>query len=345
MHEPITSFQRAKFATLIVCLLSMSFLTFFQISKHDPTLSAVNPFIDDLYDAVGSFGIQLAMLSALVAFVRILRPYPDGVTSDHIQLILHGGAVSLLAIAVTLTADGIAMVRHLPAWTGSSAGWLLAACIGALLLFAVPAGWMVIHIGRSVNMPSEHRPWGRALAVCLVGSIVLMTYPEAWRASVPGAIVSALAGMVLLFILTYGLAKLVFPSAVGPCDDVLDGLPALYRWAKVHAHWGGGIFRWMEKLAGVSRVRAAADWFNPRKHTWRFVIPAALGMGIALVLAEAIGEGAPQNSAIPMVLAVFIGLEGAGVLLGYVLFRRFLGIFRSESAPLVHSSTPSPSER
>jgi hypothetical protein len=48
-----------------------------------------------------------------------------------------------------------------------------------------------------------------------------------------------------------------------------------------------------------------------------------------LVIVEAIGEGAPDPGAMLMVLTVFIGIEGVGVSLGYALYRRFLGIFRS----------------
>ncbi len=46
-------------------------------------------------------------------------------------------------------------------------------------------------------------------------------------------------------------------------------------------------------------------------------------------LPEVLGEGAPNRSIILLMLTVFIGIEGAGVLLGYVLFRQFLGIVRS----------------
>ena len=54
----------------------------------------------------------------------------------------------------------------------------------------------------------------------------------------------------------------------------------------------------------------------------------ALGMGIFFIAAETAGEGLPQSRLILLVFGVFIGIESAGVLLGYALFRRFLGIFR-----------------
>jgi hypothetical protein len=303
--------------------------TFKRGTIHYPVLVKVNVFIEDPYDAVGSFGIQLAVLSALVSFVRILRPYPKGITSNNLILILHGNAVSLLSVAVTLTADIIAMFRYLPEWTNSSAGWLLAAFISGLMALTALAGWMVFHMGQSLNLLSGYRPWSKTIAVCLVGLIVLAFYPEAWQQSVPGGIFAALAGMVFLFVLSSVIAKLVFPPAGGQYEDFLDDLFVLYQWLKVHANFAGFLFGWMEKLVNIPWVHALTNWLNPRKHTWNSVILVALGMGIALVMAEAIGEGMPSHSVVLMVLTVFISIEGFGVLLGYVLFKQFLGIFRS----------------
>jgi hypothetical protein len=111
--------------------------------------------------------------------------------------------------------------------------------------------------------------------------------------------------------------------------DLFNGLVALYQWAQVHAHFAGFIFGGMEKLAKIPWVRAFVNWLNPRQHSWNRVILEVLGMGAALAVAEVIGEGAPNRSIILLVLTVFIGIEGAGVLLGYVLFRQFLEIIRS----------------
>ena len=329
MNESAPYFRRAKFVTVITCLLTLLFWIFFDISKHDPTLAQVNVFLEDPFDAVGSFGIQLALLSALVSFVRILRPYPKGISANHLLLILRGNAVSLLSIAVTLTADVIAMLRYLHEWIGSFEGWRLAICITGLMALTACAGWPVFHMGRALNLPSGYRPWGKTMAVCLVGFAVLVFYPDTWRRSVPGGILTALVGMALLFVLSSAIVKSGFPPGGKPTEDLLDDLYALYQWMQIHARFAGGLFSWIERLANISWVRAIVNWFNPRKHRWNIVILVALGMGTALVMAEAIGEGAPNRSLIVLVLTVFIGIEGAGVLLGYVLFGQFLGIVRS----------------
>jgi hypothetical protein len=43
---------------------------------------------------------------------------------------------------------------------------------------------------------------------------------------------------------------------------------------------------------------------------------------------EMLGEGAPNRSLILLVVTVYIGVEGAGVVLGYALFRHYLEIVR-----------------
>jgi hypothetical protein len=55
--------------------LAILFYLFFQITKHHPILSLVNPFVEDPYDAVGSFSFQFALFTALLSLVRAFRPY------------------------------------------------------------------------------------------------------------------------------------------------------------------------------------------------------------------------------------------------------------------------------
>ena len=68
--------------------------------------------------------------------------------------------------------------------------------------------------------------------------------------------------------------------------------------------------------------------FNPRKYHWRLIILVALLAAAGLILAEFIPEGAPAKGNRLLVFSVYTGLETAGVLLVYKLFRNFLGIFK-----------------
>jgi hypothetical protein len=322
-------FKPVKSTILLTCLLTVLFLTFFNASKHCPALAEISPFIEDPYDAVGSFGIQLAFLSALISLVRIFRPYPHSMASNNLALILHGAAVSLAAIVVTLTADMIAMLRYLPDWIGSFTGWLLVAVIGGFMVLTAWVWRMIVRTGQSLNLLSGCHSRGQTLLICLGGLIILTFYPEAWRQDIPGGILTALVGMVILLICSLVMVKSVFPPVGEQYEDFLDDLLALYRWLEAQAHDASFLFSQMEKLARISWMRAFINGLNPRQHSWNFVILVALGMGIALVIVEAIGEGAPDPGAMLMVLTVFIGIEGVGVSLGYALYRRFLGIFRS----------------
>jgi hypothetical protein len=136
--------------------------------------------------------------------------------------------------------------------------------------------------------------------------------------------------MLFLFVLSSVLARFVFPPAAGQGGDLVDDLLAFYHWPGIRARFAGSFWGWMEKLAALPWVRAPIAWLNPRRHPWRAVTLVALGLGLALVTAEAIGEGVPNPSVIWLVLTLFITLEGSGVLLGYVLFGQYLGIFSGQ---------------
>jgi hypothetical protein len=226
-----------------------------------------------------------------------------------------------------MIADLVAMFRYLSAWTGSAEGWLLAGLTVGLLVLAVFPLWKVIQLGQSLNIFSGTRPWGISISVCLFGLLVLAFYLVSWRQSIPGAILTAIVGMALLFILTAVTAKLVFPKVEGQSEDFLDDLRMVYQWIKSRAKFAAGFFQWMEKCCNFPPVRAVLNWLNPRKHAWNFVILLALAMGVGLVLVEAVSEGAPDRNVLLMVLAVFVGIEGTGIIFGYALFRHYLGIF------------------
>lgn len=324
--ETAASFRSVQLATLSICLLALLFFIFFDSSKHSAALAGANPFLEDPYDAVGSFGIQLALLSALISFIRILRPYPQGIASGNLLLILRGDAVTLNSIVVTLAADLIAMARYVSEWTGAPGGQLLALLGFGLLVLTLLAGRVVIHLGRSSNLLAGPRSWLRTIVVCLVGNTILVVYPEGWRQSFPGGILAALLGMVFLFVITSALVKLVFPPVGVQSEDYFDDLLALYAWLKVKVPFAGFLFRGIEKIANTSWAHGIIQCLNPRKHSWNFVLLVALMAGSAFLLAEAIGEGAPNRGVILLVFSVLIGIEGAGVVLGYALFRKYLGI-------------------
>jgi hypothetical protein len=311
-----SSFRRAIFGTLTTCLLTSLFLLFFNVSKHAPVFETVNVFAEDPYDAVGSFGIQLALLALMVSFLRILRPYPEGINVGSLSLILRGNAVALLAAAIPLTADLIAMLRYFSEWNRSSAGWALAIVVVGLMVMTLWAGWEFIRIARVLNLLLARHSWNQMIMVCLASCIVLAFYPASWRQSISGAVITALIGMILLFILCSKIAKSIFGSENEAKDDVLDD-------------FADGMRGRLEKTVNLEWVRKEIDWLNPRKHTWHLVFLGAVGLGLALITAEMIDEGMPREGMLLTVILVYICIEASGVLLGYMLLRRFLGLFRT----------------
>jgi hypothetical protein len=97
--------------------LAILLFPFFEICTHAPALSLVNAFAEDPYDAVGSFGIQLAPFLSLLAVLRAFRLYPSEQTPDRQRVLFARAAYcSCFSVAVTLGADMIAMLRHPSLW-------------------------------------------------------------------------------------------------------------------------------------------------------------------------------------------------------------------------------------
>ncbi|HEX9334113.1 MAG TPA: hypothetical protein VF896_19625, partial [Anaerolineales bacterium] len=87
----------------------------------------------------------------------------------------------------------------------------------------------------------------------------------------------------------------------------------------------------LENFAKISWLRTLFSWLNPRKHKWNLIVLIALTMGGSLMLVETISEGiSTDTNMVLLLLAIFLGIEGVGIVLGYFLFAEFLGIFREE---------------
>lgn len=103
--------RRAHHATALVALTALVFYIFFQVNKNGP-FRQLNPFAEDPYDAVGSFAIQVALLLGILSYARALRILDDSAQGIKMRLVLRGDLLVLLAILVTLLADGMALFLH-----------------------------------------------------------------------------------------------------------------------------------------------------------------------------------------------------------------------------------------
>lgn len=330
--------RSVKVSALLTFGLAILLFPFFEFCKHTPALSLVNAFAEDPYDAVGSFGIQLAPFLSLLAVLRAFRPYQSEKTRDRQQVLFARAAYfSCLSVAVTLVADIISMIRHPSLWLGVSAGYLLATLLGGMVLLTALVLWSISRVTRSLPLRSPLQRWTKASAFSLVGIFLLTLYPEELRQSTPGALLTIAVGVIFLSGLVWALGTAMAPSMDTPFEDVIDDLVAAYRWEKAYTDPSDptlALDNVLEKLLTLSLVRSFLQWLNPRRHPWRIVILLGVFMGIALLLSEMSSEGGPpQFGKLAMVAAVFIGVECGGVLLGYALLAKPLGLFRPDSRP------------
>ena len=192
MNKPTQYLNQAKIITFTTCLLAILFLIFFNISKHDPTLSKMDAFLEDPFDAVGSFGIQLAAMAAFISFVRAFRPYPQGMRTENLLIILRGNMVSLLAILVTMAADCIALFRYQSKWTQTSTGWFLLFLICGFMAMSILTIFQILKVGKKYHSILEKNSFQKIIGISLVGSLFLYLYPETWRQNIPGGVFTAI---------------------------------------------------------------------------------------------------------------------------------------------------------
>lgn len=325
--------RKLQVRAFLTFILAVLFYFFFQLTKHNPALSQVNAFAEDPYDAVGSFGVLLALFTALLSSVRAFRPYQPHKASDYqMTLLVRGEALTCFSVVVTLVADSIAMIRHPSLWMGFPAGYLLAALLGGMALLTALVGWLIFDSTRRSVWLSRQGALVRAIGVSLAGILILALYPENWRQSVPGALFTIVVGMVCLFVSVWALGMAVSAPVETQDEDFIDDLAAIYRWLKAQAGLFVVFCTLFEKVRDLSIVRPMLDWLNPRRHFWNLSILLGLFVGAILALSEAFGEGiAGQMGRFSLVAAIFVSFGFAGVLLGYSLLAKPLGLFRHVS--------------
>jgi hypothetical protein len=323
--------RKLKTSALVVFGLSILFYLFFDLCKHAPGIGAANPFASDPYDAVGAFGIMLALLGALLMLVRVFRPYPQTrMPPAQLLLALRAGGVTLLSVTITLAADAIGLARDILTNGASPEAWRLAGLVGGMMLLTLAVGWTFVRAARGAEVPSGPRPWARTGIITVLVFLILTFYPLSWRDSgIPGGILTALTGMALLFVPVWAVATAIFPEIEFAYEDVFDDLSAVFQGWKNRLGRLAAPLIWMEKATALMPMRIFFGWFSPRKHRLSLVVLVAVAMGVCLVLVETVVEGMPGNlGRLLMVICIYIGIGGTGVTLGYVLLAHFMGIFR-----------------
>lgn len=317
-----------KVTACLVVLLAALLYIFFQVSKHQPALAQVNAFADDPYDSVASFGVQFSIFTALLTLIRAFRPYqPDHVPDEQKVLYVRSALITCISVVVVMLADVIALLRYPAAWLGSAAGYTLAALVILLALCALLLGWLIHHTSRALRSARTRTTWLSVGGISLAVILVLALYQADWRQTVWGEFLTVLVGTTCFFATVRAWELCLAPALNTSFEDSIDDIASIYRSCKARMGYLSGLFMVLEKVQKWPLV----NWLNPRKHAWNGIILFGILMGVLLTLAETFGEGGPgphQIGRLAIIASVFISLESAGVLLGYILLAQPLGLFR-----------------
>ncbi len=276
--------------------LALLFYGSFMFAKHDPALRGIIPFGEDPYDAVGSFGVVVGILIAMLSLVRAFRPHhrPPPSEAQVLYLVRSQQAV-VLAVFITLAADIVAMTRHASTWIDAGSRYRLVALLGGLALVAGVAH-VLIRASQKRLLKSAPTPWKRIVLAGLFVVLILRFYPERLIDRLATHLVTCLIGDVVLF---------------APMRMLL---PAFAPYESEDRREGG--VRRMTRSSGVG---------------WRWGIVVLVGVLFgALVFLGEISEGAGGLSIARLILvaSVFVGLGLAGFLIAYAFLGRPLGLGR-----------------
>ena len=129
--------QVLKRNAFIVFGLGSLFYWSFMFAKHNPALRDVIPFGDDPYDAVGSFGVIVGMLIALLSLIRAFRPYREAPSSTRRAYLVGPREAVVLVVFMTLASD-VSMAHFiLPCGFAAASRDKLIALVGGMLVATV----------------------------------------------------------------------------------------------------------------------------------------------------------------------------------------------------------------
>lgn len=278
---------------VIVFVLGCLFYWSFMFAKHDPALRNVIPFGEDPYDAVGSFGVIVGMLIALLALLRAFRLYREIPSPTQQVYLVRSQQAVVLTVFMTLASDMVAMARHPSMWVGAASRDRLFALVGGM---AVVTAAVQLLISSSQEKISERgsKDWITAGCVTLLAIIILAAYPEQLVHRTPTHLLTVIASVIVLFAPMRLLLNALVPHKSEKCG--------------------------MENITARGQLSAAGQ-------RWGIAVLVGTLVGACAFLGEmAEGIGAAPMSRLAFVASVFIGLGLSGVLIAYAFLRKPLGL-------------------
>lgn len=321
-----------KSNTIVVFLFSIIFIWFFFFTKHSYSLSKVNVFGDDPYDAVGSIGIQVSFFAASLSMIRVFMSYfYETLPISQIVMILRGNIVSLLSIGVTIITDLIALFRFLENWRNDTMGLVILGLVGIVLILAIALVYWVLTLAKEIGSSFKLKNISIMTFWPLLGFLILAIYPVKLRDSIIGEIITAFTGMVIQITIVKSLSILMIPKQDLMFFDLIDVIDDLYVMIKKRLKFGIIFLESLEKGLNNSKVKVFIDWLNPRKHKWNLAIIIGIIIGITLIVVEGSGEHWLRiNKMAFLLFSIFFVGELIIVLSFYVLFGNYLGIIKTD---------------
>ena len=185
-----------------------------------------------------------------------------------------------------------------------------------------------------------------AIGVTLVADTFMELQYPTWDTSIWGQLLVVGLGTMALITCAAGLATVAAarrlsatPTSEGPpigeagsLGEALGDLWALVR--KILAWFGRNFprlsrpLRWIDNLGNLLfEWMMNWPWIGPRSHPWRFCASVALALGVALATGHGLEEGPSFNLTMTvLVWSIFIVVELAAGLLGFLLLGGFLGL-------------------
>ena len=195
-----------KLNSIFAICLAVAFLLFFQFTKHNPMLAVIIPFGNDPYDVVGSIGVIIAGLLAVLAFIRTFCK----VLVERRRIIIARTQFSVVAaIFVTLMVDSVAMIRHIPMWFGQPGAEELLALMVGIFILAMLLSFAILYSVREIRL--EKASWKKFLIISIIVIAVLAIYPEFIIQSIMGELFTLLVGILLLLFLMSVLPEAFIP--------------------------------------------------------------------------------------------------------------------------------------
>jgi len=283
--------KNLKRNAIIVCGLAVLFYWSFMFAKHDPGLRKVIPFGEDPYDAVGSFGVVVGMIIALISLVRAFRPYHGAPpsTAQRLYLIRSQTAV-VLGVLITLAADTVAMARHPHMWIGAASRNVLVALILGVAAATVAVQLFIRASQHELPEPGSNR-WKRAGITSLLAILILVLYPEQLIRRTATQLLTIVVGAFLLFAPMRLLLTALVPYKAG---EAPTETPARSRFSSLNR--------------------------------WGIVLLAGVLIGAFTLAGEMTeGGGVLPLGRLAFVASVFIGLWIAGLSIAYAFLGKPLG--------------------